>query len=146
MGRGVPTCFFVGSRTDFVTSVRVSVASAGVLALEGLRPAGPRKPQGGISSPPPPPFATSLQRDAECWAFAHKFLSLLSAFAIHLITLFLKKVKALFCQSSFCQSSFLYSLKYLYQSCSHVGQVLGMILCPVIDSQLHCISVGVVKY
>ena len=51
-----PDCsdvLFVGFRTDFVTSVRVSVASAGVLALEGLRPAGARKPQWGAPSPPP---------------------------------------------------------------------------------------------
>ena len=56
MVTGAPTalmCFFVGFRTDFVTSVRVSVASAGVLALAGLRPAGARKPQGGPSAPPP---------------------------------------------------------------------------------------------
>ena len=56
MIRGAPTAltyFFVGFRTDFVTSVRVSVASAGVLALAGLRPARARKPQGGTSLPPP---------------------------------------------------------------------------------------------
>ena len=43
MVRGAPTaltCFFVGFRTYFVKSVRVSVASAGVLALAGLRLAG----------------------------------------------------------------------------------------------------------
>ena len=53
------TCSFVGFRTDSVTSVRVSVASAGVLALAGTRPAGARKPQGG--APLPPPMATSLK-------------------------------------------------------------------------------------
>ena len=55
MGGGTPTaltCFFVGFRTDFVTSVRVSVASAGVLALAGLWPAGARKSQRGILSAP----------------------------------------------------------------------------------------------
>ena len=55
MVRGAPTaltCVFVGFRTDFVTSVRVSVASAGVLALGDLRPAGARKPQGGTLSAP----------------------------------------------------------------------------------------------
>ena len=49
MVRGAPTalmCFFVGLRTDFVTSVMVSVASAGVLARAGLRPAGPENPSG----------------------------------------------------------------------------------------------------
>ena len=45
------TRFFVPFRTDFVTSVRVSAASAEVLALAGLRPAGARKPQGGAPSP-----------------------------------------------------------------------------------------------
>ena len=55
------TCFFVGFRTYFVTSVTVSVVSAGVLALAGLRPAGARKPQGGVH-PRPPPLATSLSR------------------------------------------------------------------------------------
>ena len=57
MVRGDPTaltCFFVGFRTDFVTSVRVSVAFVGVLALAGLRPAGARNPQGGTSSTPAP--------------------------------------------------------------------------------------------
>ena len=54
------TCFFVGFRTDFVTSVRVSVASAGVLALAGLRPAGARKPQGGGAHTLSAPLATSL--------------------------------------------------------------------------------------
>ena len=47
MVRGVPTaltCFFVDFRTDIVTSVRVSVVSAGVLALAGLRLAGAQKP------------------------------------------------------------------------------------------------------
>ena len=47
-GRRGPDCpdvLFVGFRTDFATSVRVLVASAGVLALAGLRPAGPQKPQ-----------------------------------------------------------------------------------------------------
>ena len=54
-GQAALTCFFVGFRTDFVISVRVSVASAGVLALEGLRSAGPqgRKPPRGrtLSAP-----------------------------------------------------------------------------------------------
>ena len=43
--RGAPTalaCFFVVFRRDFVTSVRVSVASAGFLTLASLRPAGAR--------------------------------------------------------------------------------------------------------
>ena len=53
------TCSFVGFRTDFVTSVRVSVASAGILTLAGHRPAGARKPQ-GEGAPLPPPLATSL--------------------------------------------------------------------------------------
>ena len=66
MIRGAPTAltsFFIRFRTNFVTSVRVSVASAGVLAIAGLRPAGTRKPQGSAgapSPPPPPPLATSL--------------------------------------------------------------------------------------
>ena len=50
MVRWAPTAltgFFDGFRTYFVTSVRVSVASAGVLALAGLGPPGARKPQGG---------------------------------------------------------------------------------------------------
>ena len=49
-GQRSPDCsdvFFVGFREDFVTSARVSVASAGVLALAGLRPENPR------ASPPP---------------------------------------------------------------------------------------------
>ena len=45
--------FLVGFRTDFVTSVWVSDAFAGVLAPAGLRPAEARKHQGG--APPPPP-------------------------------------------------------------------------------------------
>ena len=60
MVRGAPTALtylsyltFVGCRTEFVTSVRVSVASTGVLALAGLRPAGARKPQGGAPLPSP---------------------------------------------------------------------------------------------
>ena len=58
MVRGVPTaltCFFVGLRTKFVSSVRVSVASAGVLALAGL--GGPKTTRGGAHplSPPPAP-------------------------------------------------------------------------------------------
>ena len=40
------TCFFIGFRTDFVTSVRVSVASAGVLALVGRGPQGSENPKG----------------------------------------------------------------------------------------------------
>ena len=57
MVRGAPTaltCFFVGFRTDFVTYVRVSVASVGVLVLAGLSPAGARKPQGVTPSAPRP--------------------------------------------------------------------------------------------
>ena len=46
------TCFFVGFRTDFVTSVRVSVASAGVLALGAFGPRGPENPKGAPSPPP----------------------------------------------------------------------------------------------
>ena len=56
--RVLPWRVFVGSRTDFVISVGVSVASAGVLTLADLWPAGTRKPQGG--TPLPPPLATSL--------------------------------------------------------------------------------------
>ena len=51
--------FFVGFRTYFMTYVRVSVASARVLALAGHRPSGPRKPQGDthpLRPPPPPPL------------------------------------------------------------------------------------------
>ena len=51
MVRGAPTAltgFSVGFRTHFVTSVRVSVASAGVLTLTGLRPTGARNPQKGV--------------------------------------------------------------------------------------------------
>ena len=52
------TYFFVGFGTNFVTSVRVSVASAGVLVLAGLRPTGrPRGPEnlkGATPSAPPP--------------------------------------------------------------------------------------------
>ena len=48
------TCFLsVSANRYFVTSVRVSVASAGVLALAGLRPAGAQKPQGGAPLPLP---------------------------------------------------------------------------------------------
>ena len=43
--------FWVGFRTDFVTSMWVSDAFAGVLNPAGLRPAGARKPQGGPSAP-----------------------------------------------------------------------------------------------
>ena len=39
-----PGVLLVSFRTYFVTSVRVPVASAGVLALAGLRHAGARKP------------------------------------------------------------------------------------------------------
>ena len=46
-GADCPDVLFVGFRTYFVTSVRVSVASAGVLAL-----ACPKIP-GGTPSPPP---------------------------------------------------------------------------------------------
>ena len=53
-GPDCPDVLFVSFRTDFVTSVRVSVASTGVLALAGLRPAGARKPQGDTPPPPPP--------------------------------------------------------------------------------------------
>ena len=63
MVRGDPTAltffflFFVGFRTDFVTSVGVLPVSDGVLALAGLRPRGPRKPQvGRTPSTPPPPW------------------------------------------------------------------------------------------
>ena len=41
------TCFFIGFYTDFMTSVKVLVASAGVLALASLRPTGPEHPRGG---------------------------------------------------------------------------------------------------
>ena len=61
MVRGAPTvltCFLIAFRTDFVTSVRVLVASAGVLTLAGLWPAGDRKPLGG--TPSALPLATSL--------------------------------------------------------------------------------------
>ena len=50
MVRGAPTAptfFFVGFRTYFVTSLRVSVASVGVLVLANRTPARARKPQGG---------------------------------------------------------------------------------------------------
>ena len=64
MVRGAPTaltCFFVGFRTDFVTSVRVSVAPAGVMTLAALRPAGGSKASGGGTlSAPPPLLATSM--------------------------------------------------------------------------------------
>ena len=53
MVRGVPTalkCFFVGFCTDFVTSVKVSVASAGVLAAP--RAFGPRGPENPKGAPP----------------------------------------------------------------------------------------------
>ena len=63
-GQRGPDCtdvLFVGFRTDFVTSVRVSVASAGVLALAGLRTAGARKPQGARAPSPPPPLAAALR-------------------------------------------------------------------------------------
>ena len=43
--------FLVGFCTDFMTSVWVSGAFAGVLALAGLRPSGARKPQGRLSCP-----------------------------------------------------------------------------------------------
>ena len=56
-----PTCFFVGFRTYFVTSVRASVASAGVLVLAGRAPASVRKPQGGAHPLRPPPLSTSLK-------------------------------------------------------------------------------------
>ena len=50
-----PDVLFVGFRTDFVTSGRVSVASARVLALAGFRSAGDPKTPSGAPSPPPPP-------------------------------------------------------------------------------------------
>ena len=49
MVRGAPTaltCFFAGFRTDFVTSVRVSVVSAAVLA-RAFGTQGPENPKGG---------------------------------------------------------------------------------------------------
>ena len=55
-GLDCPDVLFVGSRTDFVTSVRVLTASDGVLALRGPN-WGPNTP-GGIPSAPPP-LATS---------------------------------------------------------------------------------------
>ena len=63
-GPNCPDVLFVGFRTDFVTYVRVSVASAGVLTLAGLRQAGPENPKGGAPLPPHP-LATSLQRIPE---------------------------------------------------------------------------------
>ena len=54
-----PTGFFVGLRTKFVSSVRVSIASAGVLALAGL--GGPKTTRGRTYSPPPPPATSLLQ-------------------------------------------------------------------------------------
>ena len=58
MVRRVPTAltyFFVGLRTKLVFSARVSVASAGVLALAGL--GGPKTTRGAhILSPPPPGY------------------------------------------------------------------------------------------
>ena len=69
MVRGAPTaltCFFVGFRTDFVISVRVSVPSAGVLALSGLRPARPRKPKG--SALPPPPSYVPARVEQNWWS------------------------------------------------------------------------------
>ena len=53
MVRGAPTaltCFVVNFPTDFVTSVRASVVSAGVLAF------GSRKTQGGGAHPLQPPW------------------------------------------------------------------------------------------
>ena len=55
-------CFFVGFRTYFVTYVSVSIASAGVLALAGLRPVGTQKPQGGGTPLPPPGYVPESQR------------------------------------------------------------------------------------
>ena len=48
-------CFFAGFRADFVTSVRVSVASAGVFALASAR-WGPKTPRRCTPSAPPPPL------------------------------------------------------------------------------------------
>ena len=59
MVRGAPnalTCFFVGFRTDFVTSVRVSVASAGVLVLAGGAPKTPNGRRTPFPPPPPPSY------------------------------------------------------------------------------------------
>ena len=65
------TCFFVGFRADFVTSVRVSVASAGVLTLAGLRPARPENPKGTPSAPlgyvPAQPCWCSQLLHSEVW-------------------------------------------------------------------------------
>ena len=53
-GPAAMTCFFVGFLTYIVTSVRVSVASDGVLALVSLRPHGaPTISRGALSAPPP---------------------------------------------------------------------------------------------
>ena len=62
MVRGAPTalnCFFVGFRTDFVTSVMVVVASAGGVARAGLK-----TPRG--LHPFRPPLATSLTSGISC--------------------------------------------------------------------------------
>ena len=52
-GPDCPDVLFVGFRTYFVTSVGVSVASTGVLALAGLRPGWPENPKWAPSPPPP---------------------------------------------------------------------------------------------
>ena len=55
-GPDCPDVLFCRFLTDFVTSVRVSVASAGVLALAGLRSAWARNPQGGGAPSPLRPW------------------------------------------------------------------------------------------
>ena len=45
-------------------SVRVSVASVGVLALAGIRPAGARKPQGGRTLSTPLPLGYVPEHDS----------------------------------------------------------------------------------
>ena len=59
-GPDCPEVLFVGFRTDFVTSVRVLVASAVALALGSQK----KKPGGGRTPSSPPPLAPSLPRKA----------------------------------------------------------------------------------
>ena len=73
MVRGPPTaltCFFVGFRTDFVTSVRLSVAPAGVLARGG-----PKPQEEAHTLIAPPPLATSLINFSNWFAYVMQSFS-----------------------------------------------------------------------
>ena len=73
MVRGIcPDVHFVGFRTDFETSVTISLASAGVLTLAGLRPAGPKNPKG---APLPPPPLGYVPDTGHIFVITHEFIN-----------------------------------------------------------------------